>query len=157
MPGDTYRQSYLIYEDTSRYDLWLKLLLPGILALTLVWGIALLAIGSTEAYGPLSATAFDALLFYSILPRRLQVYDDRVRIVLGRPFAVNIPFATIREVRPASASKAFAYQGLRFATSSKSVVAIVRSKGWNVVISPANREMFLTYLDQALKARPQAP
>jgi len=43
------------------------------------------------------------------------------------------------------------YGGLRLATSLKSVVEIVRSKGLNVVISPANRDAFLEQMAQALK------
>lgn len=97
-------------------------------------------------------TVFDALLFNAVIPRRFQIFQDRVRVVLGRPFVFNIPFSTIREVRSVSGSKAFAYWGLRFATSSKAVVEIVRHKGLNVVISPANKNMFLEQLTQALNA-----
>jgi len=32
----------LVYEDTPRYDLWLKLMLGAILALTLILGFVLL-------------------------------------------------------------------------------------------------------------------
>ena len=85
------------------------------------------------------------------MPRRYQIFQDRLKIVLGNPFALSIPFSIIKEVRPVSGSSTFAYWGIRLATSSKSVVEIVRSKGWNVVISPANRDMFLDQLTQALK------
>jgi hypothetical protein len=78
--------------------------------------------------------------------------DGQGRIVLGRPFAVNIPLATIQEARSAYGSKALSYWGVRFATSSKTVVEIVRHRGWNFVISPANRELFLERLAEALKA-----
>jgi hypothetical protein len=97
-------------------------------------------------------TVFDALLFYAILPQRYQIWTDRVRIVLGRPFSVNFPLTTISEALPASGAKAFAYGGLRFATSSRTVIEIVRHRGWNFVISPANRELFLERLAEALKA-----
>ena len=74
-------------------------------------------------------------------------------IVLGRPLAVNIPLATIKEARPAPGSKAFAYWGVRFATSLKNVVEIVRHRGLNFVISPSNRDLFLERLAEALKAQ----
>ncbi len=145
------QESSLLYEDTAAYDLWLKLLLGGILAFTFVMGFSLLTVDRTGAYIFLGVTVFDALLFYIILPRRYQIWTDRVRIVLGRPFAVNIPLATIREARSAIGSKAFVYWGVRFATSSKNVVEIVRHRGLNFVISPSNRDLFLERLTEALK------
>ena len=98
-----------------------------------------------------AVTVFDALIFHAVLPRRYQIFQDRLRIILGHPFAFNIPFSTIREARSTSGLKAFAYWGLRFATSSKGVVEIVRHQGWNVVISPANEGLFLEQLNQALE------
>jgi hypothetical protein len=145
------QESFLLYEDTAEYDLWLKLLLGGILAFTLIMGFFLLPVDRTGAYIFLGVTVFYALLFYAILPQRYQIWTDRVRIVLGRPLAVNIPLATIQEARSASGSKAFAYWGVRFATSLKNVVEIVRHRGLNFVISPSNRELFLERLAEALK------
>ena len=146
------QESSLLYEDTAEYDLWLKLLLGGILAFTLVMGFFLLSVDKTGAYIFLGVTVFDALLFYVVLPQRYQIWTDRVRIVLGRPLAVNIPLATIKEARSASGSKAFAYWGVRFATSAKNVVEIVRHRGLNFVISPSNRDLFLERLAEALIA-----
>jgi len=146
------QESFLLYEDTAKYDLWLKLILGGILGFTLVMGFFLLSVDKIGAYIFLGITVFDALLFYAILPQRHQIWTDKVRIVLGRPFSVNIPLLTIKEVRPASGIKAFAYRGLRFATSSRTVVEIVRHRGWNFVISPSNRELFLERLAEALTA-----
>ncbi len=147
------QESFLLYEDTAEYDLWLKLLLGGILAFTLVMGFFLLSVDKIGAYIFLGVTVFDALLFYAILPKRYQIWTDRVRIALGRPLAVNIPLATIKEARPAPGSKAFAYWGVRFATSLKNVVEIVRHRGLNFVISPSNRDLFLERLAEALKAQ----
>ena len=151
---ETGNPAYLVYEDVPLYDLWLKLILGGVLALTLIPGIALLSVDITGTWVMLGATAFDVLLFYAILPRRYQIFQDKVRIVLGQPFAFNISLSVIKEGRQASGSKAFAYRGIRFATSSRSVVEIVRHKGLNVVISPSDRDMFLEQLNQALKAMP---
>jgi len=142
---------YLGYEDIPKYDLWLKLILGGTLAFTFVLSIVLLSVDLLGAWIAFGVTIFNVLLFHAILPRRYQIFQDKVRIALGRPFAFNIPLSTIREARSASGSKAFAYRGLRFATSSRSVVEIIRHKGWNVVISPANRDLFLEQLAQALR------
>ncbi len=145
---------YLIYEDTAQYDLWLKLILGGTLLLTFILWIVLLPVDTLGAWIFFGVTAFDALLFHAVLPRRYQLFKDRLRIVLGYPFSVNIPLSTIKEVKSVSGSKAFACWGIRFATSSKNVVEIIRRKGLNVVISPTNRETFLENLNQTLKARP---
>jgi hypothetical protein len=144
--------AYPIYETSPQYDLWLKLILGGTLAFTLVLGIWLLSVDVVGALVALGVTIFDALLFHAVLPRRYQIFENRVRIVLGWPFSFNIPLSTIKEGRPASGSKAFAYWGIRFATSSRSVVEIIRHKGWNIVISPANRGLFLEQLTQAIEA-----
>ena len=142
--------AYLVHEDTTRVDLLLKLILASILALTLVLGVWLLFEDIVAALVMFAVTLFDALLFRAIMPRRYQIYSDRVRIVLGGPFALNIPFYDIREARPASGGKAFAYWGVRFATSTKCVVEIIRKKGFNVVISPSDRDTFLERLSQAI-------
>ena len=144
--------AFLLYEDTARTDTWLKLMLGGILVMFLVLGGVLLFQDKEDAFGMFGIAVFYALLFKLVMPRRYQIYSDKVRIVLGWPLAWNIPFTTIKEVRSASGAKAFAYNGVRFATSSKNVVAIRRSKGCNAVISPSNKEIFLEQVSRAMKA-----
>jgi len=64
-----------VYEDTPRYDFWLKILLGGILGLTLVLGIASLLWQDVEAALVMfGVTLFDALLFKAILPQRFQIF-----------------------------------------------------------------------------------
>jgi len=144
--------AFLIYEDTSRTDMRFKLMLGGILITLLAVGIVLLFEDTGAAFVLLGVTIFYAVLFRLVIPQKYQVYSDKVRIVLGGPFAWNIPFTTIREVRPASRASAFGYSGVRFATSSKDVVEIRRSRGCNVVISPSNKEIFLEQVSSAMKA-----
>ena len=145
------RQTDLIYEEAPLYESWLKYLVGGILAFTLVLGLVFLPFDLEGAYALLGLTAFDALLSYVIIPRRLQIYRDRLRIAFGSPFALNLPFATVKEAREASGIKAYVYWGICCATSSKNVVEIVRSKGLNVVISSTSVDTFLESLNQALK------
>jgi len=144
--------AFLLYEDTARTDAWLKLMLGGILVMFLVLGGVLLFQDKEDAFEMFGIAVFYALLFKLVMPRRYQIYSDKVRIVLGWPLAWNIPFITIKEVRSASGAKAFAYSGVRFATSSKNVVEIRRSRGCNVVISPYNKEIFLEQASRALQA-----
>ena len=141
----------LIYEDTPKYDLWLKLILGGVLALTFILGVIFIYQDTEATIAMFGITLFDALLFKAILPRRFQIFEDRLKIHLGGPLAINIPFSNIWEAKPASGRKVFAYWGNRFATSTSNVVEIVRKKGLNLVISPSNGDMFLEQLNQALQ------
>jgi hypothetical protein len=143
--------AFLLYEDTSRTDMWLKLMLGGILVMFLVLGGVLLFQDEADAFVMFGVAVFYALLFKIIMPQRYQIYSDKIRIVLGGPLAWNIPLSTIKEVRSASGAKAFAYSGVRFATSSRNVVEIRRSRGCNVVISPSNRDIFLEQASRAMK------
>ena len=123
----------------------------GVLALTFILGVVFLFEDVGAAWVMFGVTLFDVLLFKAVLPQRYQIFQNRLKIVLGGPFALNIPLSNIKDARPASSRKAFVYWGHRFATSSSGVVEIVRSRGMGVVISPANSDMFLKQLNQALK------
>ncbi len=143
----------MIYEDTPKYDLWLKLILGGVLALTLILGVIFIYRDTEAAIAMFGITVFDALLFKAILPRRFQIFEDRLKILLGGPFSINILLSNIAEVKPASSRKIFAYWGIRFATSTSNVVEVVRKKGLNLIISPGNDDMFLEQLNQALQSQ----
>ena len=147
------RSTVLLYQDRPKYDYWLKLVIAGTLAITLLPGIALFYLSKELAWTMLALTVFDGLLFHAILPRRFQLFEDRLRIELGRPFALNVPYDNIRQVRPAQTEEAFIYWGIRFATSTKNLLQIVRNKGLNMIISPGDIEMFLKQLEQARSMR----
>jgi hypothetical protein len=142
----------LLYEDDPKIDIWMKLMFAGIVLLFLVLGLVLFFEDTEAAFTMFGVAVLDALIFKLVIPRRYQIYNDRIRIVLGGPFALNIALSTVKEVKAASGAKAFAYSGVRFATSSKNVVEITRTRGCNYVISPFNREVFLEQANRALKA-----
>lgn len=140
-----------IYEEHARYDLWLKMVLGGVLALTLILGFRFLRRDIVASAVMFGVTGFDGLLFYSIMPRSFRIYPDRLVICLGAPFSVKIPFSEIITISPVSGSSALVYSGLRLATSTRSVIEIVRRKGSGLVISPSNRDQFIDQLNQAIK------
>ena len=146
--------SALVYEDTPIYDRSLKIILAGILAATFIVAIILIREELEAALIMFGLTVFDALLFKAILPQRFQIFEDKLVIVLGGPFAIRIPLSNIADARSASGRKAFVYWGIRFATSTRNVVEIVRKKGLNIVISPTNEDMFLEQLNQACSKFP---
>jgi hypothetical protein len=141
----------MIHEEPAKYDLWLKLLLAGAVLFAFFLGLFLVTEDPTGSWVSFGTVAFEILLFHSVLPRRFQIYNDRLRIVLGRPFAVTLALANISEARPISGIKALSYWGIRLATSASTAVLLVRRRGWNIVISPADRERFLQRLDIALR------
>jgi hypothetical protein len=148
----------VLHEDRPKYDLWLKALLaftptPLIVLGLLIYYGALPAEPEEARAGAIilfASAIFTLLLFWAILPRKYQILGDRIKIVLGGPFSFNIGFNTIKETRGAEAWKGLGYWGIRFATSTKNVVEIVRSKGMDVVISPSKRELFLEELNKAV-------
>jgi hypothetical protein len=144
----------LIYQDEALYDAWVRLALGALIAIMLVSGIALLFIDTEGAYVMLAGAIFISLLFWAILPRRYQVFEDHVRIVLGGPFAWTIPLKDIKSIGPASTRKGFIYWGVRFVTSLAGVVEITRRHGLDVVFSPAHPDMFI---EQANRARDLLP
>ena len=137
----------LLYEDKAKYDSWLKYLLGGILALTLVPGIIYISRDTETTLAMFGITLFDALLFYVILPKHFQVFNNSLKIILGGSFALTIPLADIRDARPVTGNNAFIYWVIRFATSAHNVVEIERKTGLSVVISPENSDLFLTELN----------
>lgn len=140
-----------LHTSPAAYDTWLRILIVLVLASTAI-PAAVLAASEPEGAGVLlAATLFTALVLHGVLPRRFEVYEDRVRLVLGWPFAFNVPFATITEVRPASGTSAFVYWGLRLATSRRSVVEIDRRHGLSMVISPRNGDAFLEQVKAAME------
>ena len=144
--------SMLIYEDKAVYDTWLKVVLVVVLAIPTILAISRIARNTEEGLAGFGVLLFIIILFRIILPRRFQVYDDKLRIILGGgPFAFNIPLDDIREVKPRKGIQAFLYTGLRFATSANHTVEINRKNGLNVLISPTNDEMFIDQLHKARK------
>jgi len=143
---------HLIYEATVAYDRWLKPVMVGVIALVLVLRVTLAPIDSENPWLIILAlAAFYAFILHAVMPRRFLVFKDRLRIVLGRPFGFNIPFSAIQEARIASGGKLWVYWGIQFATSTGSIVEIVRHRGLNIIISPTDRKMFLEQFNQALQ------
>ncbi len=144
-------QGNLILEDRPQVVTWLKWLLGSILGLTFIIGLVFLTIDRLASLVMFAVTLFDAVLFYIIMPRSYQIFADRLKIVLGGPFGVNLPFKDIRLVKRVPGDMAFAANGLRFTTSNKYVLEITRKGKMSVLISPAEGELFVQQLTQTMK------
>lgn len=142
---------YLIYEDAPRYDRVQFVLLALIIAATLVPAVVLLFFSLEGAVAMFGVTLLDALIFHLVFPRRYQVFNTKLRIVLGWPITWDIKLSTIKEARPAPGTATWVYSGFRLATSSATAVEIVRRKGMGIIISPSDRQTFLEQLNAAVK------
>ena len=120
--------------------------LPAIIAAFFVpsaWWVAVLVIVTT-------------FLIWLILPSRYELYSERLRLVFPA-FTWDIGFDSIEAIQPGSLANAFAYWGVRFAAAPGQAVVIRRKrpsllKRPHIVISPVDRERFLSQAQAALAA-----
>jgi hypothetical protein len=138
----------VIYEDNPHYDVWLK----GIMVLPVFFiliGLYYLFTAQVESAIGLFATAvLMGAIYWAVFPRKYQILDSKLRIVLGGQFSFNVPFDTLKTAgKPEGVSL-----GINFATTflSQHVVEIKRKKGMKVNITPNNRELFLENLNKAV-------
>jgi hypothetical protein len=141
--------SDLIYEAKVKMDTWLKVLFILIIAFPIIMSIIRISRNTEEGLVSLGAALFVFLLLRLLLPQRFQIFNDKLRIKLGGSFAFNIPLSDITDAKSRTGVKAFFFGGIRFATSAKHTIEIIRSKGMNIVISPENTDVFLEQLNQA--------
>jgi hypothetical protein len=143
----------ILYEESAEYSYWIRLLF--LIPIGLAIGAIILAYSQEYdgCFVLIGESIFFILIFYFILPRKYQIYEDKLKIVLGNPFSINIPLSTIKEAKHSSGIKALFYLGVRFATSTHHVIEIVRSKGLNYVISPKKGDTFTQQLNQAIKSQ----
>ncbi len=141
----------IIHEESADTAWWFKLVILGVIGVICYGIVSSLLNQESGASLRLLGGVFVLLLYYFLIPRKFQIYHDRLKIVLGSPFSVNIPLSTIKEVKLNPGIKALFYLRFRFLTSFKYVVEVVRNKGVNWVISPKNGEIFLKQLNQAIE------
>jgi len=146
----------VLYEDKTKYDLWGKIILAFAPALLIVlglltyYGVLPTETEEEDTIGLFASTAFVLVLFWLILPRKYQILEEKLRIVLGGPFSFHIPFETIETAKHLSGAKAATFWGVNFSPTLKNIVGIKRKKGMNVTISPSNPSLFLENLDKAM-------
>ena len=128
----------------------MKLILGSILALTFILGIVNINQDIEASLVLFGITIFDFVLLRLIFPSRFQIFENKVKVILGWFISINIPISTITEVKIVPYCKAIFYGGLRLATSSQNVVEIKRRKGMDLVILPTNHDMFVEELNKLL-------
>ncbi len=143
-----YSKSLLLHEDIPSYGLLLKLIITIVPASLLVSGFYLWLTGEqTGGLVLLAETLFIGFIFWAVFPRRYQVYEDHMRIVLGGPFSVKVGFNKIKTIRPTN-KLSFT---VNFATRlTKSYTEIVMNRGLSIAITPRDNNVFVEYANQAL-------
>jgi hypothetical protein len=143
-----YSKSVLLYEDKPASG-FLFIIMMFVLPLAfLASSIYLWSTGETEGSFVLLVEAFIVLLiFYIVFPKKFQVYDNHLRIVLGGPFSIKIGFDQISSIE---ATNRFALT-INFVTKiTKERILINRKKGMSFAITPRNNTSFLEHANQAI-------
>lgn len=151
----------VLFEDDVKYDLWLKIILAGSLILLLALGIMFYVDAHSKDILPetpkedsrigtlimFAAAAFVVLLYLAVLPRKIYICQDRIRIKFGF-FFFNIPFSGIESyLRTKGIPMGFYLSSM---TSYKNQVEIVRKSGLRMRISPTQIDLFMTTLNRAV-------
>ena len=143
-----YSTSILLYQDKPTYGLLLKLVL--IIPVAFLAGSLYLYL-SGDVSGSLAllpGALISGLIFWFVFPREYQVYDDHLRIALGRPFSVKVRFQNVKTVRITNQTGVT----INFVTRiTKSYVEIVRKRGWRIAITPTSSDTFVENANRALE------
>jgi len=150
----------VIFEDNIKYDPGIKVLLAFSLVLLVVMGILFYADANGSdifpgepaaesrigAFALFAATVFLLAVFWLILPRTIAVSQEGL-ILRFRAFSWNIPFATIKSIKPASGIIVFWAHS--WITSYRSQIEITRKYRLKIRISPIQRDLFLEHASRA--------
>ena len=142
-----YSKSVLLYQDKPTYGLLLKLIIVIVPVALLAASIYVLSLGDSSGGLALLVEVFIVgFIFWIVFPRRYQVYEDHVRIVLGGPFSVKVEFAKIEAIRITSR---FVFS-VNFVTRlTKSYVEIAKKSGLSIVITPRDDDLFVENANRA--------
>ncbi len=146
--GLQYLKNILLYKDKPTYGLLLKLILL-MPAAFLLGSLYLYLSGDTPgSLALLPGALICGLIFWFVFPREYQVYEDHMRIVLGNPFSVKVGFQNVETVRTTSRTGLT----INFVTRiAKSYVEIVKKRGWSIVITPTDNDLFVENSTRALE------
>jgi len=138
----------VIYEDNPHYDVWLKgiMMLPAFFLIIGIYYLVTAQVGS--AIGLFATGVLMGAIYWAVFPRKYQILDSKIKIVLGGQFSFNVPFDNLELAgKPEGVSL-----GINFATTfiSEHIVEIKRKKGMKVNITPNDRDLFLENLNKAV-------
>ena len=100
----------------------------------------------------IGATLFLILVInMALLPTKYQIFNDKIRIVLGWILHFDIPFNNVENATAATWQDLWGLN-LNFVNSYSSydILQIIRKRGVKIYISPRKRKLFLEHLNKAL-------
>jgi len=150
----------VIFEDGIKYDPGIKIVLALSIVLLIVLGILFYVdaedsdifsgepaaesrIGSFVLF---ASAVFLLAIFWLILPRTIAVSQEGL-VLRFRAFSWNIPFATIKAIKPASGIIVFWAHS--WITSYRSQIEITRKYRLKIRVSPSRRDLFLEHANRA--------
>lgn len=150
----------VIFEDSIKYDLWIKVVLVFSLGLLVVLGILFdvdardsdifpgepPAKSRTGSFVLFAAAVLLMAVYWLFLPRTIAV-SQKGLILRFRAFSWNISFATIRSINPASGI--IVWWAHSWITSYRNQIEIIRKYGLRIRVSPSRRDQFLEYAHKA--------
>jgi hypothetical protein len=150
----------VLYEGTVKYELWTKILLAFPVILLIAMGILFYDYAHHRAVPGGEETAvytaslvlfltapFILLVYWLVLPTKIYILQDRIRIKYGR-FFWNVRFETIEEVKTARGLPPLMSNGS--VTSYRNQIEIVRHGRMNIRLSPCQRDQFVEHANRAL-------
>lgn len=147
----------VVYEDCPRYDV--SYLIGPIVFVAFLLGLALYFYVNDPVFGLLlfAPALVVGVTNWALLPRKLCILDDRIKIVQGGPFSSKILFNTIESahiVTTESHRGIFAPLRINWETchSINGSIEIIRKGALRVTISPQSPELFLENLNKALNS-----
>ena len=141
-------RSLLLYQDEPEYGLLLKFIMVTVLGASLIGSLLLWSSGdNVDSIILLAEAFFVGLIFWSVFPRRYQIYEDHIRIILGGSFSVRIRFDNIEAVRTTNRF----VLSINFVTKfAKYYVEIDKIRGMSVAITPRDNDLFIEHANSAL-------
>ncbi len=152
----------IIFEDSIKYDAWVKPLLVFPFVLLIVLGILFYIDAHDSDIFPkepatesktASAVLFGSIVFvlaiyWLVLPRKIFVAQEGIKIKFSG-ISWNIPYRTIKSVKPAEGL--IVWWAHSFITSYGSQIEIVRKNRLKIRVCPSRRDEFLRHANKALE------
>ena len=151
----------IVFEDSIRYDPWIKVVLTLSVVLLLVIGCFFYIDGynadifpresaSESRFGAIvlfASAVFVLVIYWLILPRAIVVTQDAI-VLRFNAFNWNIPFGTINSIK--AARGIIVFWAHSWITSYGTQIEIRRRCRLKIRVSPARRDQFLEYANKAL-------
>jgi hypothetical protein len=145
-----YSKSLLLYQDKPGSGWILRFIL--LIVPILLFALSIYLWYSGESSGSLvllTEGVIISLILWAILPRKYQVFEDHLSIVLGEPFKIKIGFDQITKIEVTTRTALT----VNFVTRiTRTYVIIIKKKGLSTAITPGNNELFV---ENAIKALSQ--